>query len=160
MTNGPGSAIRIPTGFWQRVILTAVGAAFLLIAVVELTMGTWDARILGVAIGVPSVVMIYRSPRLGVVVDDGGITNRSLERTRRIPWCDITAVDPAGAGSTAPSTTLALTAGDGERIVLDSLAGYATTDGAARLERTRARIEAVLAAHRTGCADCAHAAPA
>ncbi|WP_189926271.1 PH domain-containing protein [Kitasatospora xanthocidica] len=159
MTDGPGSVIRIPTGFWQRVILTVVGAVFLLLAVVELTIGAWGARILGVAIGVPSVVMIYRSPRLGVVVDDGGITNRSLERTRRIPWCDIASVEPARAGSAAPSTTLALTTEGGERIVLDSLAGYATTDGAARLERTRARIEAVLAAHRTGCADCAHAAP-
>ncbi|MET8627303.1 hypothetical protein ABZW30_26700 [Kitasatospora sp. NPDC004669] len=161
MTDGRTSAIRIPTGLWQRVVLTVAGAVFLLIAIGEIAQEPGGSKVFGAVMGVVSVVMIYRVLRMGLVIDDSGITSRTMEWTHRIPWCEIASVDLADAGSASGlGTALAITTHKGRRIILRSLAGYSTRGTTARLRQMKAQLDATLAGHRTGCGTCAHAGPA
>ncbi|MEV7183369.1 hypothetical protein [Kitasatospora sp. NPDC093102] len=155
MTDGFTLPIRIPLSLWQRVAMTVVFTVVLLVAA-AVTQDPGVGRAIGAVMGVVSAVMLYRILRMGLLIDDSGITSRTMEWTHRIAWCEIASVDLADAGSVGGlSKALALRTHKGRRIVLRSLAGYSTRGTVSRLEQTKAQLEATLAGHRTGCATCA-----
>ncbi|MFE7527836.1 hypothetical protein ACFU7Y_19275 [Kitasatospora sp. NPDC057542] len=155
MTDGFTLPIRIPLSLWQRVAMAVVFTVLLLVAV-AVAQDPGGGRAVSAAMGVASAVMLYRVLRMGLVIDDSGITSRTVEWTHRIAWCEIASVDLADAGSIGSlSKAPALRTHKGRRVVLRSLAGYSTRGTVTRLEQTKAQFEATLAGHRTSCATCA-----
>lgn len=73
----------------QRVALVAVGVGFLLISSASMMRGSVAARIFYGAILVASLWWCYRGARLGLTVDQQGISERSLGRTRRVAWQEV-----------------------------------------------------------------------
>ncbi|MFJ7907094.1 hypothetical protein [Kitasatospora sp. NPDC096204] len=141
--------------------MTVTGVVFLLVAITEIALEPGGAKVFGAVTGAFSAVLVYRAPRAGLVVDDFGITNRTVEWTHRIPWCEIASTGPAvGISASGLGTSLTLVTHEGRRIVLRGLAGYSTRRTTARLQKTKAQLDARIADHRTSCPTCARPGPA
>ncbi|WP_030277809.1 PH domain-containing protein [Streptomyces sp. NRRL B-24484] len=142
----------------QRSVLFLVGAIFGVIgAGILVTDHSIPGILIGAVVAGVGGVLACRGPRTGVRADSRGIAHRALERTRLIPWCQISSITTgqANGSSPLPTDTATLALRDGSTHVLtgmatSTLARRSTSAADDRGQELRTRH----ALHREACASC------
>lgn len=137
---------------WQRLALIAVGGLFALIGGLA-----WftDLDVAGMVIyavgGGFGLWIAVRGGMAGVRIDEKGITERGLGRSRAVGWCSIRAVAPADQGAGPLKTVFTeLVLTDGTTRPLQVVASYFPRAAEADLHV----ITTAHAAHRATCQTC------
>ncbi|MFJ4677593.1 hypothetical protein [Kitasatospora sp. NPDC088783] len=85
-----------------RMVLVAAGLVFLVISVVSMARSSVGSRVFFVVLTVISAVWCFRAVRMGLVIDQDGVVERSIGPSRRTPWGEVAAVVVrAGRGTDA-----------------------------------------------------------
>ena len=157
MTQSTTESVAFGSG-GQRVALVLIGSLFCLIGVSVLATDQSVGGIaIGAVVGVAGGLFAYRGARAGVRADAWGITHRSLERTRRIPWCRIREIasGPAGGSSPMPTGAPTLTLDDGRTHALTGMASSTITERSQSMVATRCqKLRDLHAHHRASCETC------
>jgi hypothetical protein len=160
---GEGEQIKPSTPFSCRPVvqilgLVSVGTLFGLIGMGILAT---DHSIGGIAIGAVTAVggaaLAYRGLRVGVRADGRGITHRSIERPRVIPWCQIQtiAAESQNDGSPMPTGTVELLLNDGSTHALNGMATFTFTKRSVAAIETRCQeLRNLYEQHRAWCTTC------
>ncbi|MFJ5924950.1 PH domain-containing protein [Kitasatospora sp. NPDC092948] len=72
-----------------RLVLVAAGLVFLLTAVSSMFTPGVGAQVFGAVLVAASAAWCFQAARMGLVIDQNGITERSIGRPRRTPWQDV-----------------------------------------------------------------------
>ena len=88
-------------GRFQRVVCVAVGVVFLLIGIGELVSGRVGAQIFGGVLLAAALGFAARGSLVGLTVNGDGLTERTIERTRRISWNEIQDLSVTGSRGNA-----------------------------------------------------------
>ncbi|WP_407912941.1 hypothetical protein [Kitasatospora sp. NE20-6] len=104
----------------QRVLLVVLGSAMTLLCSLGTVQGGAGSRILYTVLTAGALLFTYLGARLGMTVDQHGITERRIGLTRRVPWTRLgepDVVEQAGnAGNRLYLVTLPLLAGGEVRL--------------------------------------------
>ncbi|AUG75790.1 hypothetical protein CFP65_0863 [Kitasatospora sp. MMS16-BH015] len=156
MTKPGAPMLRVRTSLPQRAVLTTVAAVLALLGLGGVLAGTAGAAVGGGSALLVAAVLALRSLRSGIEADLDGITSRTVERTQRLRWCEISSIQPGDARSASPvpATALVATTTAGRRLVLGGLVGPATRRNSVRLQLLRAELDRLAARHHRECATC------
>jgi hypothetical protein len=148
---------RLGPGIGQRAALIGALALFFIVAASELTLRSLSATVIGAVMAPLAAIGIYRTARTGIVIDQDGVTSRTIVWTQRIRWCDVTAV--ATAQDRRFAASVMLTTRRGRQLFLRGIARFATSAHVDRFDDIARYMEQVRNYHRARCAKCAEQAP-